>query len=92
MDELRDRILQDHSRINIVDFDFYDTNIFKRCESGNDVLLAIPGWANVHLLLKVIPMEWDYGIPYGLLHSPNPTETVRRFLSAAQTAAEDAGQ
>lgn len=92
VDELRDRILQDHSRINIVDFDFYDTNIFNRCESGNDVLLAIPGWANVHPLLKVIPMEWDYGIPYGLLHSPNPTETVRRFLSAAQAAAQDAGQ
>ena len=83
VDELRDRILQDYSRINIVDFDFYDTNIFNRCESGNDVLLAIPGWANVHPLLKVIPMEWEYGIPYGLLHSPSPTETVRRFLSAA---------
>ena len=79
-------------RINIVDFDFYDTNIFNRCESGNDVLLAIPGWANVHPLLKVIPMEWEYGIPYGLLHSPNPTETVRRFLSAAQAAVQDAGQ
>ena len=77
-------------RINIVDFDFYDTNIFNRCESGNDVLLAIPGWANVHPLLKVIPMEWEYGIPYGLLHSPSPTETVRRFLSAAQAAAQDA--
>lgn len=92
VDELRDRILQDYSRINIVDFDFYDTNIFNRCESGNDVLLAIPGWANVHPLLKVIPMEWEYDIPYGLLHSPNPTETVRRFLSAAQAAAQDAGQ
>lgn len=92
VDELRDRILQDHSRINIVDFDFYDTNIFNRCESGNDVLLAIPGWANVHPLLKVIPMEWEYGIPYGLLHSPTPTETVRRFLSAAQSAVQDAGQ
>ena len=89
VDELRDRILQDHSRINIVDFDFYDTNIFNRCESGNDVLLAIPGWANVHPLLKVIPMEWEYGIPYGLLHSPSPTETVRRFLSAAQAAVQD---
>ena len=51
VDELWDRILQDHSRINIVDFGFYDTNIFNRCESGSDVLLAIPGWANVHPLL-----------------------------------------
>ena len=48
------------------------------------MLLAIPGWANVHPLLKVLPMEWEYSIPYSLLHSPKPTETVKRFLSAAQ--------
>lgn len=89
VDELRDDIRQNHSRIRIIDFDFYDTNIFNRCENSDDVLLAIPGWANVHPLLKVIPVEWEYGIPYGLLHSPKPTETVRLFLSAAQSAAQE---
>lgn len=48
------------------------------------MLLAIPGWANVHPLLKVIPVEWEHSIPYGILHSPNPTPTVRRFLETAQ--------
>lgn len=66
--------------------DFYNMNVFNRCENGNDVLLAISGWANVHPLLKVIPVEWEHSIPYGLLHSPEPSETVRRFLSAAQEA------
>lgn len=89
VDELRDDICQNHSQIHIVDFDFYDTNIFNRCENSNDVLLAIPGWANVHPLLKVIPVEWEYSIPYGLLHSPKPTETVKRFLAAAQAAAQE---
>ena len=51
-------------------FEFYSMDIFNRCENTNDVLLAIPGWANVHPLLKVIPVDWDYGIPYGILHSP----------------------
>lgn len=89
VDELRDDIWQNHSQIHIIDFEFYDTNIFNRCENTNDVLLAIPGWANVHPLLKVIPVEWEYGIPYGLLHSPKPSDTVKRFLEAAQAAAQE---
>lgn len=69
--------MENHSEIHIIDFDFYNTNIFNRCENTNDVLLAIPGWANVHPLLKVIPVEWEYSIPYGLLHSHHPTEPVK---------------
>lgn len=89
VDRLRDDIWQNHSKIKIVDFDFYSMNIFNRCENSNDVLLAIPGWANVHPLLKVIPVEWDHTIPYGLLHSPQPMETVKQFLAAAQAVAKE---
>lgn len=86
VDDLRDDIWQNHSQIHIVDFEFYSMDVFNRCENGNNVLLAIPGWANVHPLLKVIPVEWEYSIPYGLLHAPEPSETVKRFLAAAQAA------
>lgn len=84
VDRLRDEIWKNHSRINIVDFDFYNMSIFNRCENSDDILLAIPGWANVHPLLKVIPVDWDYSIPYGLLHSLKPTPTVKEFLRAAK--------
>lgn len=40
----------------------------------------------MHPLLKVIPVEWEHEIPYGLLHSPEPSEVVRRFLEAAKAA------
>lgn len=86
VDRLRDEIWKNHSQINIIDFDFYNMSIFNRCENSNDVLLAIAGWANVHPLLKVIPMDWDYSIPYGLLHSPKPSATVKEFLRAAKKA------
>lgn len=85
VDQLRDDLWRNHPQIQIVDFDFYNTDIFNRCENSYDVLLAIPGWANVHPLLKVIPVEWDYSIPYGLLHSPHPSESVKRFLLAAKS-------
>ncbi len=84
VDRLRDDIWQNHSQINIVDFDFYSVDVFNRCENGNDVLMAVPVWDNVHPLLKVIPVEWEYSIPYGLLHSPEPSDTVKKFLAALQ--------
>lgn len=33
---------------------------------------------------KVIPVEWDHGIPYGILYSPHPAPNVRRFPDAAK--------
>lgn len=89
VDELRDELWKNHPQIHIVDFDFYNMEIFNRCENSNDVLLSISGWSNVHPLLKVIPVEWDFGIPYGLLHSHKPSDTVKRFLKAANTAIQE---
>lgn len=85
VDVLRDEIWQNHPQIKIVDFDFYSVEAFNRCENSNDVLMAVKAWDNVHPLLKVIPVEWNHSIPYGLLHSHNPSETVKQFLSAIQT-------
>lgn len=85
IDRLRDDIWQHHSQIHIVDFDFYSVDAFNRCENTNDVMIAVREWANVHPLLKIIPVEWEHAIPYGLLHSPTPSETVKRFLTVLQS-------
>lgn len=63
-------------------------NIFNPCENGKDVLLMFPGWANVYPLLKVIPVDWAYSISYGLLHTPEPSETVKCFLAAAKAVTQ----
>lgn len=88
VDRLRDDIWQNHPQINIIDFDFYDVNVFNRCENGNDILMAVSVWENVHPLLKIIPVEWKHSIPYGLLHSQQPSDTVKRFLEATKKATE----
>lgn len=77
-----------HPQIHIVDFGFYNVNVFNQCENSNDVLMAISSWSSVHPLLKIIPVEWDYTIPFGLLHSPEPTKTVQGFLSVIQEIKE----
>lgn len=90
VDRLRDDLWKNHHQVQIVDFDFYDVGIFNHCENSNDVLLAISSWANVHPLLKIIPVDWEHSIPYGLLHSPKPSDTIRRFLAAVQAVCANA--
>lgn len=80
VDILRDELWQNHPKINIVDFSFYNVEVFNQCENNNALLMAVPIWQNVHPLLKIIPVEWDHVIPFGLLHAPNPSPTVKRFL------------
>ena len=89
VDELRDDLWANHPQINIVDFHFYDVDIFNRCENSRDILMAVGIWENIHPFLKIIPVEWNYTIPYGLLHSPQPSEKVQTFLSAAQAAIQE---
>ena len=41
VDRLRDDIWTNHSKINIIDFDFHNTEVFNRCENSNDILTAV---------------------------------------------------
>ena len=74
----------DHPEIEIVDFDFYDTAAFNQCENAGCALMAVENWRYVHPLLKILPVNWDYTIPFGILHAPEPTPVVQQFLQAVQ--------
>ncbi|MDE6678384.1 MAG: LysR family transcriptional regulator [Ruminococcus sp.] len=84
LDVMRDDLLRNHSEINIVDFNMFTLNAFNQCENSDNIMIAIDNWANVHPLLKVLPVDWNYCIPFGLLHSPEPSPDVRRFLRAVR--------
>ena len=84
LDIMRDDLILNHSRINIVDFDMFTLNAFNQCENSDNIMICIDNWANVHPLLKVLPVNWNYCIPFGLLHSPEPSPNVRRFLKAVR--------
>ena len=82
VDKIREDLTNNYPEINLIDFSFYNVEVFNRCESENNILLTIEYWKNVHPLLKLIPVDWDYTIPYGFLHSPNPSPQVEAFLKA----------
>lgn len=84
LDQMREELWRDHPQIHIVDFEMFNINVFNQCENSEDILMTIDNWRQVHPLLKIIPVGWNYTIPYGLLHSPRPTPTVKRFLDAVK--------
>lgn len=88
VDELRDDIWKNHPGIHVTDFEIYSLDIFNRCENSNDILMVVENWKDVQPMLKVIPVEWKYTIPYGILYSTEPTALVRRFLKGIQKAME----
>ena len=82
IDILRDVLWEHHPVIQIVDFDFFNMESFNRCENSNDVLLAVKSWESIHPLMKIIPVNWNYGIPFGLLYSEHPDKKVQKLLKA----------
>lgn len=84
VDRLRDDIVNNHREINIVDFPFFNVDVFNQCENGNNILIAIDEWVNVHPLLKIIPVEWDYELTFGIMHSPDPSEQVKRLIDTVK--------
>ncbi len=86
MDEARDELSQ--KPVNLIDFDFYDVDIFNQCERQKNVMLVIEKWSCVHPMMKIIPVEWNYAIPFGILYPPKPTKMLQRFLNAVRKAAE----
>lgn len=88
-DNLRKEIQKHHPQIQIKDFDFYNVDVFNQCENSNDLLLAVKNWESVHPLMKMIPVDWDYEMSFGLLYSKDPEPKVQKFLKAIKRIKQD---
>ncbi|MEE8884933.1 MAG: hypothetical protein SOI56_00020 [Eubacteriales bacterium] len=42
--------------------------------------MAVDNWKNVHPLMKIIPVDWDYSIPFGLLYASHPSPTIQKCV------------
>ena len=81
-DSVRDELLKNHSDVKIVNIPFINIDVFNRCENSGEILIGFGKWENIHPLLRIVPVEWDYAIPFGILHSEKPSPVVKEFLSA----------
>lgn len=78
MDDIRKELIL--KGVNLIDFDFFNINAFNKAVKGNVPIMAIDGWENIHPLLKIIPVEWEYKIPFGIMYSLKPSKQVLRFI------------
>ena len=82
IDQLRDALLE--GGVEIEDFDMFNLGAFNRA-AGEDVpIVTVEGWEDVHPLLKIVPADWDYCIPFGIMYSPTPSKQVKNFIDALQ--------
>lgn len=73
----------------IGDFPFYDISVFNQCEKEKTLLLAVNQWEAIHPLIKIIPVKWDFVIPYGIIYSQNPTAKITNFIKVLKKAYYD---
>ena len=70
-------------QINLLESEL-DLKLFVRCEQSRNALAVIGKWSCVHPMLKVLPVQWDHAIPFGILHPPEPSPMLARFLDAVR--------
>lgn len=82
IDKLREDLTANGTEI--VDFDMFNLNAFNRAAQENIPIITVEGWEDVHPLLRIVPTDWEYRIPFGILYSPTPTKQVKDFIAALQ--------
>lgn len=80
IDLLRDELEQNHPEVKLTSVPFMDMRIFNHCENSSDMMMAIEKWQEVHPMLRIIPVNWDFKVPYGLLYSHSPSHIVQAFV------------
>jgi len=85
IDQMRQELLERSPGIIIRDLPpFYTLAEFNACASQGCLMEVISAWDGVHPLLKTLPMNWNYEIPYGLVCPRSPDAGQRLFIEATQ--------
>ncbi|MDE5910716.1 MAG: LysR family transcriptional regulator [Clostridia bacterium] len=79
IDELREDLIA--SGVEVKDFDMFNLGAFNRAAQENTPIITVDGWEDVHPLLKIVPANWRYRIPFGILYSPTPSKQVKEFIN-----------
>ena len=79
IDELREDLLA--NSVTVEEFDMFNLNAYNRAVQENVPIITVDGWEDVHPLLKIVPADWEYRIPFGILYSPAPTKQVKDFIN-----------
>ena len=80
IDDLREDLTA--SGVTVEEFEMFNLNAYNRAVQENVPIITVEGWEDVHPLLKIVPADWEYRIPFGILYSPTPSKQVKDFIGA----------
>lgn len=69
-----------NKNIKIIDFDFFNLSVFNLAVKKNTPIVVSKGFENVHPLMKIIPLNTNVKIPYGIMYGNNPSIDVTKFI------------
>lgn len=84
VDEMRDDLSKNHQAIHIEDFSFYNLETFNYCETTQSLMIGFEIWKQAHPLMKIIPVNWGYSVPFGIHYSTHPSPQVCKFIQIIQ--------
>ena len=79
-----DDLIKNDPTIIIKEFEFLISLFLMNAKIIKSLLMSVKSWKNIHPLIKTIPVEWDYYMPYGLLFSLEPSRQVIEFVNAVK--------
>lgn len=65
----------------VEDFEMFNMTAYNRAVSENVPIITVEGWEDVHPLLRLVSVEWEYKVPFGILYSPAPSKQVKDFIN-----------
>lgn len=80
LDKIYSDLSMMHPQIHFIQTTTFDMTLFNQCEHSNHLLLTTPAWAALHPMLKIMPVHWEYTVPYGILYSLHPSKGVAEFI------------
>lgn len=80
-DQIR-HFLESYPQIHIRESPVFDLSLFNQIATSSELLVSADCWKSVHPLLKTIPVDWDFTMPYGFIYAKEPSREMLEFIMA----------
>lgn len=81
VDEIREALLKNVSQIQIRNLShLYDLKSFDQVIANNGLVEMPALWEGIHPEIKLVTMDWNYMIPYGLVYRKHPSPKMKEFI------------
>lgn len=81
VDQIRKLLVTNVSQIKITDLShLYDLKIFDQVIAHKGLVEMPALWEGIHPEIKLVPIDWRYSIPYGLIYQKYPSAKIKAFV------------